>query len=400
MLSIMEKTKSSPRVKLEFVRHHALRDGVLVAVAITIATLVGMVLTQYLDEENVISVYMLAIVVISLTCSRSASMATCLASVFCFDYFIMPPRFTIMPVDSSLWLSFVVMFVVATSISHLTSQIKTSAEDLDLRVKQRTLELEELNNRLLKEVKQRIIAEKSLEAVIRELTASNAVLTQMVRVASHDLQEPLRVIQGYSDLIKNRYSEKLDESGKEFLEFIVAGTCRMESLIQGVLSHARVKQGIERFQTSDTNEIIQDALSNIAVSAEKSGMTITCEQLPRVLADRTQLLQLFQNLILNAIRFRSDSPLVVNVSAIRKGPKWEFAVRDNGIGIDEKYHDEIFGMFKRLSSRMVPSGSGIGLAICKSVVENHDGRIWVESKSGSGSTFHFTLPAENEQEVT
>lgn len=398
MQLIAEEPMSSPLVKLGADRPSAVRDGIVVAVAIALATLIGIMLAHYLDEENVISVYLLAIVVISLTCSRTASLISCAASVLCFDYFIMPPKFTLLPVDSSLWLSFAVMFAVATSISHLTSRIKTLADQLDLRVRQRTLELQEVNCSLRREVEQRTVAEKSLESVIRELTASNAVLMQMVRIASHDLQEPLRVIQGYSELLKNRYSGKLDQNGAEFLEFIVEGTQRMESLIQGVLSHARVKQGTERFQRTDLNEVLKDAISNIAVSIEQSGVTISHEQLPSVLADRTQLLQLFQNLLINAIRFRSQIPLLVHVSAVRNGNVWEFSIRDNGIGIDPKYHDEIFGMFKRLSSRMVPSGSGIGLAICKSVTENHNGKIWVESEFGNGSTFKFTLPANEDEE--
>ncbi len=398
MQSIAEETMSSPLAKLGALRHPAYRDGVLVVVAIAMATLIGIMLAHYLDEENVISVYLLAIVVISLTCSRVASLISCAASVLCFDYFIMPPRFNLLPIDSSLWLSFLVMFAVATSISHLTSRIKTLADQLDLRVRQRTLELQDVNRNLVREVEQRTVAEKSLESVIRELTASNAVLTQMVRIASHDLQEPLRVIQGYSDLLKNRYADKLDQNGTEFLDFIVEGTHRMESLIQGVLSHARIKQGTERFQRTDLNEVLKDAISNIAVSVEQSGVTISQDHLPSVLADRTQLLQLFQNLMINAIRFRSQTPLKVHISVERHGNIWEFSVTDNGIGVDPKYHNEIFGMFKRLSSRMVPSGSGIGLAICKSVIENHNGKIWVESKLGSGSKFKFTLPAEADEE--
>jgi K+-sensing histidine kinase KdpD len=398
MQSIAEEPMSSPLTKLRAYRSPAIRDCVLVVVAIALATLFGSMLAHYLDEENVISVYLLAIVVISLTCSRAASLFSCAASVLCFDYFIMPPKFHLLPVDSSLWFSFIVMFAVATSISHLTSRIKSLADQLDLRVRQRTLELQEVNCSLRREVEQRTVAEKSLESLIRELTASNAVLMQMVRIASHDLQEPLRVIQGYSDLLKNRYAEKLDQNGAEFLDFIVEGTHRMESLIQGVLSHARIKQGTERFQCTDLNEVLKDVLSNIAVSVEQSGVTITHDQLPCVLADRTQLLQLFQNLMINAIRFRSEAPLIVHVSVAPGGSLWQFTVTDNGIGIDPKYHDEIFGMFKRLSSRMVPSGSGIGLAICKSVIENHNGKIWVESQLGSGSKFKFTLPAEEDEE--
>lgn len=389
---------SSPLARLGAFRHPAYRDGVLVVVAIAMATLIGIMLAHYLDEENVISVYLLAIVVISLTCSRVASLISCAVSVLCFDYFIMPPRFNFLPIDSSLWLSFLVMFAVATSISHLTSRIKTLADQLDLRVRQRTLELQDVNRNLVREVEQRTVAEKSLESVIRELTASNAVLTQMVRIASHDLQEPLRVIQGYSDLLKNRYADKLDQNGTEFLDFIVDGTHRMESLIQGVLSHSRIKQGTERFQRTDLNEVLKDAISNIAVSVEQSGVSISQDHLPSVLADRTQLLQLFQNLMINAIRFRSQTPLTVHISVERHGNIWEFSVTDNGIGVDPNYHNEIFGMFKRLSSQMVPSGSGIGLAICKSVIENHNGKIWVESKLGSGSKFKFTLPAEAAEE--
>lgn len=372
----------------------AIRDLFVISVAISMSTMLGVFLSVHMDEENVIGIYLLAIVVISLTCSRFASLLACALSVFCFDFFVMPPR-ALAPIEPSLFLSFVVMFVVATAISHLTGQVKDSAENLEQRVKDRTDELLKVNENLRKEVQQRIRAEGSLEAAVKELQASNAVLQSMARIASHDLQEPLRVIQGYCDLLKRRYTERLDTDGVEFLDFIVEGTHRMESLIQGVLSHARVKQGIERFQQTELEGVITEALSNIAVSIEQSGATVIQDDLPIVVGDRTQLVQLFQNLVLNAVRFRAKEPLTVRISSELKGDSVLLSVTDNGIGIAPAYHEEIFGMFRRLSSQMVPSGSGIGLAICKSVVENHGGKIWVESESGKGSRFVIALPATN-----
>lgn len=373
----------------------ASRDLFVISVAISMSTMLGVFLSSHMDEENVIGIYLLAIVVISLTCSRFASLLACALSVFCFDYFIVPPRCAFAPIDPSLLLSFVVMFVVAAAISHLTGQVKDSAENLEQRVKDRTDELQKVNDNLRREVQQRIRAEGSLEAAVKELQASNAVLQSMARIASHDLQEPLRVIQGYCDLLKRRYTERLDADGVEFLDFIVEGTHRMESLVQGVLSHARVKQGIERFQQTELDGVVTEALSNIAVSIEQSGATVIQDELPIVVGDRTQLVQLFQNLVLNAVRFRSKEPLTVRISSEREGNNVLLSVADNGIGIAPAYHEEIFGMFRRLSSQMVPSGSGIGLAICKSVVENHGGKIWVESETGKGSKFVIALPASN-----
>jgi len=393
MLHLANKTRSCSTTSLDIFQSQAVRDSFVVLVAIFMATTISVLLASYMDEENVIGIYLLAIVVISQTCGKRASFIACGLSVFCFDYFIMPPRFTFAHAEPSMFLSILVMFVVAASISHLTGQVKSFADQLELRVAQRTDELQKANDDLRKEVDQRIRAEESLESLIQELSASNAVLAQMARIASHDLQEPLRVIQGYCDLLKRRYEKNLDSDGKEFLDFIVDGTHRMEALIQGVLSHARVKQGIERFQLTDLNEVFDEALSNIAVSIEQSGAKVEKEPLPKVCGDRTQLVQLLQNLVLNAVRFRSEEPLVVHVSSERVGEKWRMSVSDNGIGIDPKYHNEVFGMFRRLSSRMVPSGSGIGLAICKSVVENHGGKIWVDSEAGKGSTFRFCLPA-------
>jgi K+-sensing histidine kinase KdpD len=384
-----------PSTKSELWRSQALRDLFVVIVAIFMATMIGVLLAVYMDEENVIGVYLLAVVVISLTCCREASLLSCALSVFCFDFFIMPPRFVLAPADPSLLLSFAVMFVVGAAISHLTGQIKDLAENLEQRVQGRTDELQKVNDNLRREVQQRLRAEGSQEALIKELSASNAVLSSMVRIASHDLQEPLRVIQGYCDLLKRRYSEKLDVDGTEFLDFIVEGTHRMESLIQGVLTHARVKQGIERFQRTELDGVVTEALSNIAVSIDQSGATVVADDLPIVVGDRTQLVQLFQNLILNAVRFRSSEPLVVRISCDRQGDHYLLSVADNGIGIAPAYHEEVFGMFRRLSSQMVPSGSGIGLAICKSVVENHGGRIWVESESGKGSRFVIALPVSS-----
>lgn len=392
MLQLADKPVACSTREFEIWKSQALRDLFVVFVAIFMSTMIGVLISLYMDEENVIGIYLLAIVVISLTCSRYASMFSCALSVFCFDFFIMPPRCLLAPADPSLCLSFLVMFVVATAISHLTGQIKDLAEHLEEHVEQRTNELTKTNEKLRSEVEQRIKAESSQEALIKELSASNASLSSMARIASHDLQEPLRVIQGYCDLLQRRYPEKLDRDGTEFLNFIVEGTHRMEALVQGVLTHARVRQGTERFQNTELDSVVTEALSNIAVSIEQSGAAVIQDDLPIVLGDRTQLVQLFQNLILNAIRFRSKEPLVVRISAERDRDGWLLTVADNGIGIAPAYHEEIFGMFRRLSSHMVPSGSGIGLAICKSVVENHSGKIWVESELGRGSRFRIWLP--------
>jgi len=255
---------------------------------------------------------------------------------------------------------------------------------------------------LLRDITERKEAEDALKRTARELARSNAELEQFAYVASHDLQEPLRMVASYTQLLARRYQGKLDAEADEFIAFAVDGANRMQGLINDLLAYSRVETRGRPPQPCDANAAVQRALTHLHMAVQETGAVVTVQPLPTVAADETQLLQLFQNLIGNAIKFRGDQTPHIQVSAQpAEGPAaedkpdggWVFSVQDNGIGIDPAYLGRIFGIFQRLHTRAKYPGSGIGLAICKRIVERHGGRIWIESQPGAGSTFHFTLPA-------
>jgi PAS domain S-box-containing protein len=235
-------------------------------------------------------------------------------------------------------------------------------------------------------------AEASLMKMVEELNRSNEELGQFANIASHDLQEPLRMVASYTQLLSRRYKGQLDADADEFIAFAVDGASRMQRLIEDLLAYSRVgTRGMELLPTS-SEEALEQALLNLRGSIENSGAVVTHDPLPIVIADEMQLIQLFQNLIGNAVKYQSTGVPLVHVSATRKaGQNWSFAVADNGLGIDPQYFERIFGMFQRLHKRDEYAGTGIGLAICKKIVERHGGNISVESQPGQGSTFRFAL---------
>lgn len=229
---------------------------------------------------------------------------------------------------------------------------------------------------------------------VEELARSNRDLEQFAYVASHDLQEPLRMIATYTQLLAERYRGKLDENADKYIHYAVDGALRMQSLIQDLLMFSRVgRQGTD-LQKTDCGPIVATAMKNLEVAIQESGAQIIYDSLPTVMADSSQLLQVFQNLIGNAIKFRGAEPSVIRVTAERKMKEWVFSVADNGIGIAPEHAEAVFVIFRRLHTRAEYSGSGIGLAICKKIIEQHGGRIWVESGLGQGATFKFTLPVK------
>jgi PAS domain S-box-containing protein len=234
--------------------------------------------------------------------------------------------------------------------------------------------------------------EADLHRAMEELKRSNADLEQFAYVASHDLQEPLRAVAGTVQLLQKRYGGQLDERADEFIRHAVEGAARMQTLINDLLAYSRVGTRGQPFQPVDCAGVLADALTNLTVAIRESGAVITYNNLPTVVADQTQLAQLFQNLIGNAIKFRSSHVPDIQIGAERREGEWLFAVADNGIGLEAEYYERIFGVFQRLHTRREYSGTGIGLALCKKIVERHGGRIWVESQPGQGSTFYFTLP--------
>lgn len=233
----------------------------------------------------------------------------------------------------------------------------------------------------------------SLRQATLELQRSNAELEQFAYVASHDLQEPLRMVTSYLQLLERRYKEKLDQDAEEFIGFAVDGASRMQTLIQDLLTYSRVGTRGAAFEPTDCNEVLGRVLTNLEVAIEESGAEISCGTLPNIAVDSSQLSQLLQNLIGNAIKFRGDSPPRIQVEAQQRDEDWLFSVRDNGIGIDPRHGERIFQVFQRLHGIGQYQGTGIGLAVCKKIAERHQGQIWVESEEGAGATFYFTIPA-------
>jgi len=250
-------------------------------------------------------------------------------------------------------------------------------------------------------MRERIVAELSavraahvrLEARTEDLQRSNAELEQFAYVASHDLQEPLRKVASFCQLLQRRYAGRLDEKADQYIEHAVDGAKRMQALINDLLAFSRVGTKAKPIAPTDCNVIVRTALADLQFAIEDSGARVDVDDLPMVMGDATQLSQLFRNLLSNAIKFHRDEPPVVRVSTERTGASWRFTVSDNGIGIAPEYFERIFVIFQRLHGRSQYAGTGIGLAICKKIVERHGGQIEVRSIEGQGSTFTFTLPA-------
>ncbi len=272
--------------------------------------------------------------------------------------------------------------VSRTALLDRERELRTLNEDLERRVQERTRELEAAGREQAKQA--------------AKLARSNAELERFAYVASHDLKEPLRMVMSFTRLLSKRYRHQLDSDAQQFIDFAVDGAERMEQLIHDLLSYSRVDIADTQFEAVDCQAALTTALINVKTAIEESGAIVTHDPLPVVTGDRTQLTQLFQNVIGNAVKYHSDKPPTVHIASVSGAthdnkPELLFSVRDNGIGIAPQYADRIFLIFQRLHSADEYPGTGVGLAICKKIVERHGGRMWVESQLGRGATFYFTL---------
>jgi signal transduction histidine kinase len=283
---------------------------------------------------------------------------------------------------------------VGTNLKDEIGQLSRSFDKMTHDLKETTASRDELN----KEIAERKHAEETLRQTAKDLERSNKDLEQFAYVASHDLQEPLRAVGGFMGLLKNRYYDKLDDQAREYIDFSVEGAERMHGLIEGLLAFSRVGTRGSEFSSVNLKDAFDGALANLKFLIAESHTAVTSDPLPVVMADLSQMTQLLQNLVANAVKFHGPHHPEIHIGAGRKEHAWEMYVRDNGIGIDPQYFDRIFLIFQRLHTRSQYKGTGIGLAVCKKIVERHGGNIWVESVPGSGSTFYFTIPDKGEFE--
>ena len=245
---------------------------------------------------------------------------------------------------------------------------------------------------VIRDITERKVAEAKLKQTMAELERSNKELQQFAYVASHDLQEPLRMVASYTQLLAERYKGKLDDKADLFINYAVDGSMRMQSLINDLLSYSRVTTRAHPLKSTDFNLVLVRSLMNLGVTIKQNDAVITSDDLPTVIADESQMGQVLQNLIGNAIKFRREEQPRIHISVKEEPGEWAFSVEDNGIGIEPEYTERIFVLFQRLHNRSKYPGTGIGLTLCKKIVERHGGRIWVESKPGEGSKFYFSIP--------
>ncbi|UTB32231.1 MAG: ATP-binding protein [Methanobacterium sp. ERen5] len=269
----------------------------------------------------------------------------------------------------------------------LTEKLQTSNEKLI-----------STTNKLQLTNKELVTAQTNLKNLVNQLMISNKELEQFAYVASHDLQEPLRMVSSFTQLLERRYKDKLDDSADEYIDFIVEGAKRMKNLIDDLLSYSRLNNRTTKFQWIDLNDCLDVVLLDLNSSINESNTTIQYENLPEIKGDPMQIKQLLQNLIGNAIKFQGQDHIKIIITGQKFENHWLITVGDNGIGIDPKYHDQIFDIFKRLHTRKEYDGTGMGLSICKRIIERHNGNIWVESELGKGATFCFTI-SENADEL-
>jgi signal transduction histidine kinase len=282
----------------------------------------------------------------------------------------------------SIWTVWVPAYRFEGMVKLVTSLISIATAALLLPLIPKALELPSIQ-----------LSNERLKKSSADLARSNKDLEQFAYVASHDLQEPLRMVNGFVQLLQQRYKGKLDAQAEEYIQQAVAGTQRMHAMIEDLLAYSRVSSQNAAITPISSSKALEQAIANLQAAIKETGATVRSGVLPEIGFDHSQLVQVFQNLIGNALKFKGKDPLTIEVAAQKAEHEWFFSVKDNGIGIDPHYSEQIFEIFKRLHSKEKYPGSGIGLTICKRIVERHGGRIWVESSEGKGAAFYFTVPA-------
>lgn len=275
--------------------------------------------------------------------------------------------------------------VIALQRQRMVASLKQARDRLEVEVAERTADLSEANQHLQKEIAERQRAED-------ELSRSNWELEQFAYVAAHDLKQPVRTVKMFLDLLDNRSRSELNAQGQEFLGYALSGAQRMDALIEDLLKLAKVSHNERSMEKICLQCVVDEVLANLQAEIQETGAMITHDDLPDVIADRSQLSQLLQNLIGNAIKYRGDRQPRIHVGIDTNEEEFHFSVQDNGVGIDPRHSDKVFEVFRRLHTDSEAPGTGIGLALCQRIVDSHGGRIWVDSQPGQGSTFHFTLP--------
>ncbi|MBC7473385.1 MAG: CHASE3 domain-containing protein [Candidatus Sericytochromatia bacterium] len=265
------------------------------------------------------------------------------------------------------------------------SKLRDNEINLEKKIYERTLEISHSNNYLKEEVNERKKVEKSLRL-------ANDELNNFAYIASHDLQEPLRTISSYTQLLHRRAKDKLNQEESEFMDLIIDGSTRMKALIEDLLYYSRVGKNERKHKNVDLNRVIENTLYNLKLSIDETKAKITYPKLPTIIADETQLVQLFQNIINNSIKYQSDKNPIIEISYEKKDNEHFFSIKDNGIGIEPQYYEKIFVIFQRLHNRSEYSGTGIGLSTCKKIIDQHNGKIWLDSKKDQGTIFYFTIP--------
>ena len=379
---------------------HVIRFGV-VSCGVTLASaLLAIPLRPWLQFVPS-SLFVLSVVLASWYGGKSAGLVTTVLAVIAMDFVLIEPLYTLAPNPAYLPSAFV-FSACALMVAELTSRRRAAEralmevnQSLEDRVAERTRELQHANEELRREIRSRTEVERELARKHDELLDVNGNLSEFASMAAHDLQEPLRTVVSFSQIMQRQYGNVLPAEGGELLQSVQSAAHRMGQLLEDLLAYARADSDLDRRRPVSLASVVEAVRENLRASVEAAGGCLKCDPLPEVVGNETQLVQVFQNLISNALKYKRQEDPIVHVWAYLERDNWVICVRDNGAGFDPSDADQIFRPLKRLHGKDIP-GTGMGLAICKRIVERHGGRIWAESVRGYGSVFRFTLPEVTE----